>query len=155
MEPVKIKKSKDDDVIYDLDLEKKIAGGISFGPSGIDIARHVEFNSEDTTVIRYYTGRKCNNMNGRYMLFDIPHASAGTFQVIDVKHSLKRIPSGLIIIQQTGIDRSTYPFTLKNELIGMICNSDSKNYWNENYIRLNFVKILGSTFPSRVLAILI
>ncbi len=155
MEPVKLKRRQDDDLAFDLSLESKFVGGIEFGNTGIALATHVKFNSEDNTVIRYYAGPRLRNLKGKYVLLDIPHAAVGTFQTVDVKHNLKSVPQGVILLQQTGYSRSAYPYSLTSELLGMICVSDSDLYWNKDWLRLKFVKILGSANPSRVLVAVI
>jgi hypothetical protein len=152
MEPTRIirRESGDD---FDRDLEKKFQAGIDFGPSGIDFIRHVKFNTEDTSIARYYKGNKTKNLKGQYVLIEVPDAAiTASFQV---KHDLKRSVTNVIIVAQAGIDRTTYPYTLKDTLYGLITRIDNSQNWNEDTITLSAARLYSSGYPQRMLLLLI
>lgn len=152
MEPIKIIRTPTQDP-FDTDLESKFRSGIDFGASGIDFLRHVKFNTEDTSIARYYKGNKTKNLKGQYVLIEVPDAAiTASFQV---KHDLKRLVTGVIILAQSGVDRTAYPPTLKDTLYGLITHFDNSQNWNEDTITLSAARLYSSGYPQRMLLLLI
>lgn len=132
------------------DVETKFKSGIQLGAHGFDLARDVEFNTEDTSVVRYIKGPKLKNLSGQYILIEAPDIAIGTFETATIYHDLKRVPNGVIIVEQAGVDKSAYPFSLQDVIFGIVHYRNSIQNWNANYFTLSMTKLAGGSFPCRM-----
>lgn len=155
MEPVKLLSGSKFDQ-FDDSVEKKFDSNIEFGLHGIDLTRHIRFNTEDNTIPRYFKGPLLKNLNGQYHLIEVPDAAISPS--FTVEHDLKRTPSGILIVQQAGVNNAiltTLPFTLQDIFYGLITYPSDATTWNKTTITLKAVRLYGTGYPQRMLTILL
>ena len=138
---------------FDRDLEKKFVSSIKYGEHKFDLTTHVKFNTEDATIARYAKGPRCKNIDGQYILLEVPDAAVTSkFQI---KHDLKRVPTGVRIVQQAGISASGKVRTLYDGIYSLVSYPDNAQNWNNDTITLSAVRIYASgAYPQRMVLII-
>jgi hypothetical protein len=54
------------------------------------------------------------------------------------------------VIEQGGVDKTSYPYILKDVLHGIVLYKDDPQDWNSKKIKLKSSKITGGSFPIRM-----
>lgn len=148
MEPVRLPGRKE---TFLREVDEKFRHNIRFGPHGINMREHVNFNTEDAAADKYFKGPLSTNLDAQYVLVESPDIAIGTFHTVKVYHDLKRIPQGIICIAQAGVDKAAYPYTLRNVVYMYASIDNGEINWNKDFISINIVKIYGGAYPIRMI----
>lgn len=135
------------------DVERTINGGVTIGDHGFNFTTETTLNSDDSTVIRYKKGPRCRNLNGQYILLDVPDAAIGTFLQADVQHDLKRIPQGIKVVGMSGVNKAAYPYTTSNAYCAVNTKHDDPKFWNKSTFRITIAKVVGAANPTRIILV--
>lgn len=134
------------------DVERTLDGGVQFGDHGFDLIRETQVIG-NTSVIRYKVGPRCRNMDGQYLLLDVPNSAVGTFVPGTIPHDLKRVPVGVKVIAMTGVNKTTFPFTQSNTVYALNAQLTDTINWNDKTIQLSAAKVLGANDDCRIIVV--
>lgn len=129
------------------DVEKTLNSGVSFGTYGFNLLTDNDLIG-DSTVISYKKGSRCKNMDGQYILLEIPNDVPQNFFSGIISHDLKRTPAGILVVTMTPINKTTYPFTVgtsNNPGGTWNLNTDPTDpiNWNEDTFRVYGTRVSG------------